>query len=763
MHTGISTSSSGRARRTAAPPNPAAGGPYLAACEISATATGVEAHVGLVTGARTPTGRSVAAALGAGLILSAAALVPAADAPRLPEAERWIELRTANFRFVSNAGPSTTREVARDLEELRAVVRRLSRLERQSDLPTSVYLFKSQRSFTPFKTRWDGRPAPVSGYFLSRPEASFIALAADSRDASAIAFHEYVHALAAENRWWLPVWLSEGLAEFYQTFTIAGDRAVIGLPVRSHLNRLRGRTLVPFSELLAVELDSPLYNERDHKSDFYAQSWALTHYLLLGDAQRRVQLGEYLALQRGGAPEAEAFRTAFDADYATLEAELRRYLKAPRLPSLSTRLEIDVDGSGALRELPRVETLFRLGELLAAHTPERPDALGYFEAALELDPEHAPSLSALALAAERRADWDRARSAHQRAVAASPEDPMVLLAWGRFLARRTGGAEDPIPVLRRATELAPTLAPAWAELAAVHLRRGDTSASAVEAAATAHRLQPNDLGLAETALRLALRADHREAAVAVIATSLAGRSGRADDAWTMVLQKDLARARELLRDDQPEASLARLELAEADLPAAARPEAIRSAIVAARGAVRRHLAAQRYSSASRLYAEGDPAGARALLEEALSELPADDSLAWSCRSLLEVIDHPERFRSQPPPVPSPTQDEISELNRRLAADDLAGAVALLRTLRERSEGPQRRWVDAKIDELQWTIDYNRFVDAYNLAVDHYNLGEPERAAEVLERLVAELPAGSERESALALLRDARAAAARESR
>lgn len=700
-----------------------------------------------------------AAALCVGLSLLCVAPLPATDFKPPPTTERWIELRTANFRFVSNAGPAATREVARDLEELRAVIVRLGRLERRSELPTSIYLFKSQRSFAPFKTRWDGRPAPISGYFLSRAEGGFIALAADSRDASAIVFHEYVHALAAENRWWLPVWLSEGLAEFYQTFTIAGDRAVIGLPVRSHLNRLRGRTLVPFDQLLVVDLDSPLYNERDRKSDFYAQSWALTHYLLLGEPERRAQLRDYLELLRAGAPEVEAFRAAFDCDHPTLEAELRRYLKGPRLPSVSTPVKDEVDRSSVQRELPRVETLHRLGELLAAQTPERPEAVRYFEAALELDPGHTPSLSALALAAERRADWSGARDAHRRAVAASPEDPVVLLSWGQFLTRRSEGGEDPIPVLRRAAELAPDSAPAWAALAAAYARQGESSAAALDAATTAHRLLPDDPALAEMVLRLALQADLREQAVGVIATSFASRPERAAEAWMMVLQKDVARARELLGDGRSEASLARLELAEADLAAAARPEAIRSAIAAARGAVRRHLVTQRYSRASQLYAEGDPAGARALLEEALIGLPADDSLAWSCRSLLEVIDHPERFRSQPPGPASPTPAEITELNGLLAANHLAAALHLLGELRERSDGLQRRWVEAKAAEIQWTIDYNRFVDGYNRAVDLYNRGEREQAATVLEELIPTLPDGAERESALELLRDTRAAAA----
>ena len=34
--------------------------------------------------------------------------------------------------------------------------------------------------------------------------------------------------------------------------------------------------------VLAVDRDSPLYNERDKAGVFYAESWALLHYLLLG-------------------------------------------------------------------------------------------------------------------------------------------------------------------------------------------------------------------------------------------------------------------------------------------------------------------------------------------------------------------------------------------------------------------------------------------------------------------------------------------------
>ena len=45
--------------------------------------------------------------------------------------------------------------------------------------------------------------------------------------------------------------------------------------------RLVGERLLPVAQLLAVDETSALYNEGERRSIFYAESWALTHYLLM--------------------------------------------------------------------------------------------------------------------------------------------------------------------------------------------------------------------------------------------------------------------------------------------------------------------------------------------------------------------------------------------------------------------------------------------------------------------------------------------------
>lgn len=704
---------------------------------------------------RTAIGLSVVAAALAGLAPTTLEARVEAHPPQSDE--RWIEVRTPNFLFFSNAGRRATRRVVLDLEELRAVLGQLTSYELRSPVPTLIYLFKNQRSFTPFKHLYQGEPAPVSGYFISRDDANYIALAADSRDASEIVFHEYVHYVSENNLWWMPVWLSEGLAEFYQTFEVVGSAAYIGLPVESHLVLLRNRTLIPFGELLAVDLASPLYNERNRKTAFYAQSWALTHYLMLGSPERRQQLGRYLDLLQTGTPEPAAFARAFETEYSDLEAEVRAHLRGPRLPFVRAEAEVEIDTAFEVREMSHAEVLYRLGELLASQLPERPEALEFFETAVGADPGHSPSLTALALSAERRADWEAAAAAHRRAVLAGPDDARALYHWGRFLLRRHLGAGQAVAVLRRATSADPSFAPAWLELSSAYAGAGDTSVDALTAARTAHRMLPGEFEAAHKLIRLALRLDRRAEAARVIDTTFAGDPRRAAEAWMSVLQNDLLRARELVTGDELEAARARLDLAETDLSRAASSEILRDGIESERRTIYEREAASAYNRAAQLYAEGATAAARELLVETLAELPREDAIAWSCRSLLELIDHPERFRSQPAPEVSPTAAEIGRLNGLLATGSFKAAVELLREVRGRTPESRRDWVDAKIRELEATLDYNRYVDRYNRAVDLYNRRHYDAAAELLEELLPSLPEGPHAESARSLLDDARSA------
>jgi tetratricopeptide (TPR) repeat protein len=391
--------------------------------------------------------------------------------------------------------------------------------------------------------------------------------------------------------------------------------------------------------------------------------------------------------------------------------------------------------------------------------PDRPERLGYFEAAVEADPKHGGALSALAVEAELKANWEAADALHRRAAAADPQDAYVFYRWGRFLSKRSSNYQRTAEVLTRSAELDPSFAPVWALLAKVYADAGVTSEAAVEAARIAHSMRPSDIMAARNLARLYLRLDRRQEAVALIENSLRSNRRMQADAWTMVIQEDLIRARELLQENRVEEAMRRMDLADQIAPRSLNPNLSHLNIEATRRSIRAHQAAAYFNRAQELFQADDREGARELLEKAIA-LVGDGPVADASRRLLRVIEHPETIGDSPAMAvePSPTASEITHYNQLIARREFGAALEFLEGMRNRVGIAQRQWLEDRIREIRVTIDYNRFVDDYNEAVELYNQKQYEETIRVLEKLLATLPEeGGEAEAARALLDDAVAA------
>lgn len=106
--------------------------------------------------------------------------------------------------------------------------------------------------------------------------------------------HEMTHAVLHSALPFLPMWLDEGLAEYFEVS--AGERA----GGHSHLKKLR---------LLSRFGWKPRLNELERKQELldmdgkdYRDSWACVHFLLHGPPEARVVLTQYLQQIQGGDP-----------------------------------------------------------------------------------------------------------------------------------------------------------------------------------------------------------------------------------------------------------------------------------------------------------------------------------------------------------------------------------------------------------------------------------------------------------------------------
>jgi tetratricopeptide (TPR) repeat protein len=526
--------------------------------------------------------------LGLAWIAAAALAARPASGTVLPDRENaWIRVETAHFTLFGNAGAVRTREIGLELEKLRSVLSLLAPSAHGAPVPTLVFVFKSDAAIAPYKPLYLGKPTGAAGFFEGTSEGNFIALTASwSSDPRPVVYHEFLHYFLHSNFPPLPLWYEEGLADFYSTFRATSSAAEVGLPVERHVACLMREAMMPLDRLFAVSRDSPEYNERSRQGIFYAESWALVHYLTEGAPRRAPQLSRYVRLLEQGAPWERAFRDAFGVDEAVLQGELSRYVRQLSFPyrrfaykdlSLPTRTATSPIGYG--------ETLCRLGDLAAHGSPERlPDAEAHFEAALALDSGSAAALGGLGLIRLRQERVEEAQELLDRALAAGSRDFRVSFQLGQLQMRPLAGqpfVPGHLDLARRARvarareafcqaiEENPAFAQGRAELGRTYLFETGTAVSEgiaqLELAAAALPSRTDLLvDLAELYDRRGDRARHaellRQALGAEAENVLTQRRSREE------LEASLTRVRALLEGGQDEAAVTLLEEIAASAP-----------------------------------------------------------------------------------------------------------------------------------------------------------------------------------------------------
>ena len=350
--------------------------------------------------------------------------------------DSWISVRSKNFFLIGNGSEKDVRKIATKLEQFRDVFSRLfPRARFTTPVPTTVVVFKSDSSYAPFRPS-----ANVAGHFQAGPDVNYIALTTERRgnnDPFDIIFHEYTHLLIDNTIDDAPAWFNEGLAEYYSSFSISDDQKVeLGSPIPSHVFLLRQNKLLPLRTLFEVDHKSPYYNESNKRSIFYAQSWALVHYLVLHkDKNKSTQMARFIDLRKAKVPLEQAFTQAFQTTFEAMEKELRSYVSQNLYPvirgNFDRKLEIDTGITSA--PLTEAEAQAYLGDLLL-HSRRR-EAETYLQKALELDPNLAMAHASLGMMRFREGKAQEARQSLERAVALNSQNYLIHYYYAFTLSR----------------------------------------------------------------------------------------------------------------------------------------------------------------------------------------------------------------------------------------------------------------------------------------------------------------------------------------
>jgi tetratricopeptide (TPR) repeat protein len=414
----------------------------------------------------------------------------------------WHLARGANTTVISDAGEKQARLVARQLEQIRAVFADLVGLSIDVGKPLIAVAARDEdslRRLLPgyWERRGGKRPA---GVFLPGYEKHWAIVRVDVPEPIRVVQHEYVHLLVQSSLGGAPLWLNEGLAEFYGSAQVEGQEVRVGQIQPWHLSALRERSLLSIEDLFAVDHGSPEYEEESRASVFYAEAAALTHYFLLGERGRhRARLREFQRLVREDVPDDEAIRRAL-GDPRRIESELRAYVRgfsfyAVKAPAPVADQQIEV------RPLREAQTHTLLADL-AHHAGRTREARARVEEALRLEAglALAHALMGVILGSEGHSE-EGARSLAE-AVRLAPGDALVQFRFGAHARGAVAGTDLREAALRRAIDLGPGYAPAYGELARLLLDEGRSLDEGSALAGKAIALEPAGVSYHATLLRL---------------------------------------------------------------------------------------------------------------------------------------------------------------------------------------------------------------------------------------------------------------------
>ncbi|MFA4893555.1 DUF1570 domain-containing protein [Brevundimonas sp.] len=267
-------------------------------------------------------------------VMAVTALIVFAAAPARAE---WRRAETDHFIIYGDVSERTLRTYATKIERFDALLRTYYPIQSDVQIPKlEIYLADGARDMR--RILPDGSES-IAGFYSADAGRIYTVTNISNSGALSTLFHEYAHhfmfQMSAEA---YPSWFVEGFAEYYSTVVMEPEKIEVGREDRGRMlmfTQLGSNEWAPLADVLKWRISR---SGRARVFDYYAQAWALTHYLMSAPERQRM-LSQYLnAVIRGGDPIA-AMQTATGRTSIELQNDLRRYFLG-RITYYTPQIEI---------------------------------------------------------------------------------------------------------------------------------------------------------------------------------------------------------------------------------------------------------------------------------------------------------------------------------------------------------------------------------------------------------------------------------------
>jgi Tfp pilus assembly protein PilF len=415
--------------------------------------------------------------------------------------EQWVEVSSPHFTVITDSSDMQARHILDQFERMRGMFQTLFP-EANADpaLPILVIAAKNQKSFQflePEAYLAKGQ-LNLAGLFLRTPDKNYVLLRLDAEGEHPFAtvYHEYTYLQFSNASEWLPLWLNEGFAEYFQNTRIRNKDVLLGQPSIDDINYLRQNRLLPLDTLFKMDASSPYYHEEQKGSVFYAESWALVHYIEATDHEKNThRIFDYLSLVRRHEDPVRAAQKAF-GDLKQLQSALENYIHDSSYKQfvLSSAAALLDEASYQGKTLTPVESdTVRANFLVSAQRTK--DARALLDAVLQSEPDNVPALETMGYLAFREGDKKAARKWYEQAVKLDSQSCQAHY-YLAALSISDGNSANDAEIeasLRTAIRLNPNFAPAYDQLANLVALQSENLDAAFLLSAHAVKLDPRNL------------------------------------------------------------------------------------------------------------------------------------------------------------------------------------------------------------------------------------------------------------------------------
>lgn len=277
-----------------------------------------------------------------------------------------------HYQIHTDLAPGVAEDMARRLDQMYEEYSvRLVRFDaaKESPKPASVYLFGNKEQYIRFI---GNNMRSSAGAFI--PGRNALAALADGQGRDALrrtlqheAFHQFASTTFGPR---MPVWLNEGLAQYFEEGLWTADGFVSGQVPPRRLRQLNAdieaKRIIPFDKMLtmAPEVWEKALAARSptRGATQYNQAWAMVHFLVQvsdenGTPRLRQRFLDWLKQIELGADPQASFVTAFSANYAGYQQrflEWSRTLKPTPEAEYLERQEVLADFYAAVEKYGKV-------------------------------------------------------------------------------------------------------------------------------------------------------------------------------------------------------------------------------------------------------------------------------------------------------------------------------------------------------------------------------------------------------------------------